>query len=192
MKGSASRLGRVFGGLLLFACLTSSLLVPAEASSTLRNLTLNGGFEATSTGSSSFNGINSGGHSAAPHWLVWNNTSGLTTTDLEPSTAPLGGTTMLHVTTNGLNNGIYQVFSPGSGPATGQANVWVYVVTGVVGVGTGNTSTLSTNGFSTTTGQWEQLRAPQASIPVEEIIIYSAVDGPVEFFVDNARVLTPT
>ena len=85
------------------------------------------------------------------------------------------------------NNGLVQVFgTPGTGPIDAVAEVWVYVNSGIVGLGIGDGgSNRSQQYFSQTTGQWELLTANASTSPVNEIIIYSS-GGSAEFYVDLA------
>jgi hypothetical protein len=131
--------------------------------------------------------------SAAQDWRVFNNSYGTTTTELLPSTLVGGGSEMLHVTTTNAYNGIYQIFLPANtGPSQVLASLSVFVLSGEVGMGTGNGgSTSPWNVVSHTTGQWETLSATTTglpgSTPANEIVLYS-VYGPADFYVDMASV----
>lgn len=76
-----------------------------------------------------------GGNSAASSWTVWNNSDAITTTEIVPATRPGPGSQMLHVRTTGEGNGIVQTFEPGI--ETTNSSVWVFVLEGQVGMGTG-------------------------------------------------------
>jgi hypothetical protein len=67
----------------------------------------------------------------------------------------------------------------------GIGSAWIYVVSGVVGVGTGDDANTIIDVTSSTTGTWEYLQAPSTAGPVNLMIIY-AVGGPAEFYVDDA------
>jgi len=126
------------------------------------------------------------GQSAAANWGVFqNNTPFLTRTDLVPSTLPGGGARMLWVSTSAGSNGINQITGPfGTGPAKATTSAWVYVVSGTVLMGAGNGGQTGVDALTTTTGQWEFLQAPAGQSPVNQIIFY-ALGGPAEFYVDN-------
>lgn len=163
------------------------------------NLVPNPGFETPATGVTpgtpvSYTDFCEGGTSAAADWLVWVNTcpSDISTT-LLPSTAPNGGSYMLHVVTNGAENGIY--FCCFANHAATRSSVWVYVNSGCVGMGTGDGATTSpTDEITCVTGQWiEFYKVPNGVSPASEFIIYAApvsVSSPgADFYVDNAKVV---
>ena len=154
------------------------------------NLLTDPGFETPGAPSpTSFTGLLFGGSSAAQDWVVWNNTSGTTTTELLPSTAPLGGAEMIHVTTHGIYNGLYQPFLPANtGPSSVIGSAWIYVISGTVGIGTGNDGNTSPDILDSTIGQWEFIQAPNAVTPANEFIIYSADNSGANFYADNASV----
>jgi len=134
------------------------------------------------------------GVTAARRWWalatgsIINNTPGITTTELLPSTIVSGGT-MLHVITDTDKNGLVQVFGAiDTGPETAYACLWIYLVSGSVGIGIGNGG--NTNGNDVVlnkTGSWEVLQVSNAHSPVNEIVIAS-LGGGAEFYVENARV----
>jgi hypothetical protein len=131
------------------------------------------------------------GNSAAQDWFVWNNSDATTTTELLSSTLPGGGTNMIHFTTDGGRNGLIQYFLPSStGPDHVIGSAWIYVLSGQVQIGTGDDGSTLGDAFSTTTGEWELLHAPNGVAPANEFIIYS-YNGPVEFYADNASVSVP-
>ena len=155
------------------------------------NLLSNGSFEDVASVSSptTFTGQFSGGSSAADSWLVWNNIFGTTTTELLPSTLPNGGSQMIHVNTTSNRNGLFQVFLPlNTGPDSVISSAWVYTISGIVGIGTGNGGSTARDVFSSTTGQWEFLEAANGISPANEFIIYSASQDGAEFYVDLASV----
>jgi len=132
-----------------------------------------------------------GGHSAADGWGVFHNTvpasGATTTTSLVPTTRPFSnGVRMIRVDVDQPLNGIVGVKGPfNSGSPQGIGSAWVYVVNGVVGMGTGNGGNTGFDAMTTTTGAWEHLQAPNGQSPFNEIIFYS-VGGPAVFFVDDA------
>jgi len=107
-----------------------------------QNLLPNPGFETPATGVTpgttvTYTNYCLGGDSAAADWLIWINTCGTDiSTTLLPSTAPKGGSYMIHVVTNGVNNGIYYCCFTSQPKTT--SSVWVYVNSGCVGMGTGD------------------------------------------------------
>lgn len=133
-----------------------------------------------------------GGTSAATNWSSWNNTPATTITELLPSTLANAGDTMLHVTTTGQLNGVFQNFLLfNTGPNEVISSAWVYVLSGQVGIGTGNGGNTSLDTFSSTTGQWEFLQASNGVSPANEFIVYSASSGGADFYVDLASVDRP-
>jgi hypothetical protein len=141
--------------------------------------------------STSFTGFLDGGspkYSAAQDWLVWNNTSGTTATELLPTTLPGGGVTMIHVTTDEAMNGLFQPFLPyQTGPDHAIGSAWIYVISGQVAIGTGNDGSTGFDTFTSTIGVWKFLEAPNGISPANEFIIYSK-GGPAEFYAENASV----
>ena len=96
------------------------------------NVIANPGFESGS-GSTSSSAL---GNFSAPvtSWGAWNNSPVLTSLEVLPSTLPLAdaGGQMLHISSTGEANGIYQIFSSGSLYAgawffvnSGLANLWM-------------------------------------------------------------------
>lgn len=172
--------------------LTSALALlfasTAHADPPINTWLTNPGFEVVGPSGpmTAYTGGGAGGWSAAANWSVFNNTPGTTRTRLFPSTAPDGDSQMMHVLTTGAENGVVQVFGPlNTGPDHVLSAVRVFVVSGQVGLGTGNGGNTHVDVTSSTTGQWELIQAPNGVIPANEIIIYS-VGGPAEFYVDNA------
>lgn len=128
------------------------------------------------------------GGSAADPWTVWNNNPGVTTTDILPSTRPGGGTHMLHVCTTGPLNGIVQQFMP-STPHT-MSSVWVFVLRGQVGMGTGDAgNTHPHDARSQHQGTWEQLPPSANGVsPANEFIVYAISPEGACYYVDGATV----
>ena len=163
------------------------------------NLLLNPGFESAASGVAAgtsvvLTGLNdSGGSSAAADWNVWSNGSANISTVLMPSTLPAGGSYMLEVTTSGSNGGIYQDFLS-TPAASATASAWVWIVSGCVGIGSGDDGDTGEDTQSCTTGSWIHLTAPNDSTPVTNFLVYDTSAG-ANFFVDNAAVtpgVTPT
>ena len=127
-----------------------------------------------------------GGVSAASGWTVWNNSEARTMTEVVPSTRTPGGQ-MLHVTTSGTLNGIVQTFNPDLADAV--ASIWVFVVVGRVGIGTGNGgATSAEDAESTTIGRWERIQARNGGTPANEFIVYAISPEGADYFVDDAAV----
>ncbi|MCF2151404.1 squalene/phytoene synthase family protein [Desmonostoc muscorum LEGE 12446] len=127
--------------------------------------------------------------SAAENWTVFNNKQNpdfipIITTELVPSTFPGGGSKMIHVKTNGLRCGLVQGFGAiDTGSPSAIASAWIYVVSGKVGIGTGNQGHTGLDVISSKTNTWEHLQSPNGVSPANQLIIYSASDG-AEFYVD--------
>ena len=130
------------------------------------------------------------GLSAGSNWTTWNNSKAITTTDILPSTRPGGGKQMIHVCTTGSNNGLVQAFLPHTEPGIQHAtsSVWVFVLRGKVGMGTGDGGNTGIDAQSTTTGQWEELKAPNGGKPVNEFIVYSVSPAGACYYIDDATV----
>ena len=129
------------------------------------------------------------GPAAAESWGLWNNPATDTTSRVEPTTR-LGGTGwMLRVTTGAGGCGLVQQWAnTGSGPGTGHAEAWVYVIWGSVALGSGNGGNTRGDTFSNSVGQWERLAAPSGRGPVNEVIIYAVPSNGAEFLVDFVAV----
>lgn len=161
------------------------------------NLLLNPGFETPASGVSPGTPVvltgldNSGGGSAAADWTIWSNGPGNISTDLVPSTLPSGGSYMIEVTTTGSDGGLVQQFF--STPANSAlASAWVWIVSGCVGIGTGDDGFTPISSSTCTTGTWIDLTAGNASSPATEFIVYDTMASVgATFFVDNTSV-TPT
>jgi hypothetical protein len=117
------------------------------------------------------------GPSAAPQWTVASSSPGTTATDMLPGTRPDGAALMMHVCTTGAHdNGVFQEFQPPEGLQNVITSVWVFVVRGTVGIGTGNAaSTKPDDAHSTTTGSWELLQAANKEGPPNVFALYSVV-----------------
>jgi hypothetical protein len=156
----------------------------------MANLLANGDFEEPAGAPTSLTQVGVTGLSAAPGWTTWNNVAAVTTTEILPSTAPNGGAQMLHVSTTGQECGLWQQYQPtGSGPAHVMSSVMVFVLSGQVGMGTGNGGeTFPRDHVSMMTNEWEPLAAPNGVSPANEFIVYAISPGGADYYVDNASV----
>lgn len=118
------------------------------------------------------------GSAAAPSWTVASSSPGSTSTDILPCTRADGGELMMHVCTTGRSdNGVFQEFEPPEDLASVVTSVWVFVLRGKVGVGTGNAAaTTPDEAQSTVIGQWELLRAVNRPGPRNTFVLYSVPD----------------
>ena len=169
----------------------------AQTNQSNADLLTNGSFEQVGTQSSTITTGIGPGDAAAAGWSTFNNTDGSTETQhmtygdailppVFPSDPGVGGEHVIRVEASHGNNGLVQVFgAPGTGPIDAVAEVWVYVNSGIVGLGIGDGGSTGPTVFSQTTGQWELLTANASTSPVNEIIIYSS-GGSAEFYVDLA------
>ncbi len=173
----------------LLSPFTCAAVLAANASA--QNLLTNSSFETEGPlgPSASVSGAIGAAFSAAENWFIFQNTPVTTKTELLPSTLPGGGDYMLHVTTNGVNNGIEQVMFPiNEGPACVEHQIWVYVESGVVFAGAGNGGNTGPNSFSTTTGQWELISGKNIVCPANLFIVYAGSPNGAEFYIDVAIV----
>ncbi len=184
---------RSMGLLLWRPMLCAGVLLALTANSRADLIVANPDFNNPQSGvtTSVLTGAHHGGESAAANWTTWNNSVATTTTTLLPSTLPGGGTFMLHVTTTGSNNGIVQVLAPyNTGPVGAMGSAYVYVLSGHVGLGTGNGgNTTPNNSISTATNTWQLLRGfnKPSDSPINEMVIYSQGGG-ADFYVGFAGV----
>ncbi len=168
--------------LLTFAVLAAGVLLAGSAGA---NVLTNPDF---STGGppTTLTGAPAPGGSAAPPWTTWNNSSATTTTG--HLKAFKGRSGVIHVKTTGASNGLVQVWAPiNTGPSKVKHSASIFVVSGKVGMGTGNGGNTGFDTFTTGTGRWETIRGANTVCPANESIIYSA-GGPAEFYVDSASV----
>src|ERR1039457_228553 len=177
----------------LYACVVRlSVSLAAGA-----NIVPNPSFETVgpSGNSTTYTGSANGGASAALTWLVFNNTSSTTTTELCPggpncagAPAPIDGSEVMHIITGGSNNGIYTTFAPYNGPVI--ESLWVYIVAGQAGMGAGNGASTSFELSTSTTGSWVLLSGPNTlnAPPISEYLIYSKGGG-ANFFADIASIV---
>ena len=97
---------------------------------------------------------------------------------------------MIEVTTTGSNGGLYQDFLS-TPAASATASAWVWIVSGCVGIGSGDDGDTGEDTQSCTTGSWIHLTAPNDSTPVTAFIVYDT-SASANFFVDNAAVTPGT
>jgi hypothetical protein len=126
--------------------------------------------------------------SGASYWLLCNDDQAATTSsDLEPSTRVPGGT-MMHVITNSPSgsSGLDQTFAAVTSPQ--YLCVWVYVISGKVGVGAGDGSSTVSDVIELNQGTWEVLNAGSnpGAPAVSEVVLFS-YNGPAEFDIESAR-----
>lgn len=135
-----------------------------------------------------------GGDSAAAEWTTWNNTAGTTRTDLQPSTLPQGYQgQMLHVDTNGTGCGIVQTpFRDDIAPARVIASIWVNVVRGSIGLGTGTGGATGVDARVDATNVWTLVQVGNGRSPANEFVVYADADGGAEFYVDHAWITDTT
>jgi len=178
---------------LIFATACAALTVVAAIGLTAMpasaNVLANPDFNAVgpSGPSTSFTGNGAAGNSAAANWTLFNNGPATIKTQVLPSTRVPGGR-MIHVTTTGHASGLVQVWGAfNTGPANVVSSAWVFVRSGKVYIGTGNGGNTGPNGYSSSTGKWEQIRGANNVCPANETIIYSATPG-ADFYVDVADV----
>ena len=170
------------------------------------NLLSNPSFENLGPGGSTviFSGLNNGGGSAADQWMIWNNTAGSTTrTQLCPydvtcpitGVSPVDGAEMLYVNTDNAFNGVWQSWLPANaGPPVVTSSVWIYMLRGTVGVGSGNDGSTVLEAFATTpvgANGWQLLTWSNVSpfnTPANEIVFYATSAGGAEFYLDAAYV----
>lgn len=102
---------------------------------------------------------NSPPSSTAKFWTVHNSNGGaLITTQMVPSTGPMGPR-MLRIRTGGNEGGVVQHFAPpNSGPAKVVASAWVYVIKGQAQLTVGGDGFFKSSAFNSTTNKWELLQ----------------------------------
>ncbi len=185
--------------LLLAALAACGLPAPARAGGLLQN----GGFDTPTPGLSppnypaSISGVGVGGPSSAEYWTLYNNFDATTSTELLPSTDPMVGGYMIHLTSTPTSgsfsffNGLQQAFPMQSG---GTASVDVNVLSGIVLVAlyANDGGTFIDQASSTVNNQWQTLTvtAPAGSNP-DLIAIYTyngAANTGGEFYADGAGV----
>ncbi len=166
-------------------------------------LLTNGGFDTPTPGLSlpnyptAISGAGAAGPSSAEFWTLFNNFNATTSTELLPTTDPLGSASMIHLSSvtntsdpdGSFFNGLQQVFGTVPGAS---ASVDVFALSGpvILALYTGNGSTLLDFTLSSTTNQWETLTvtSPVGTDP-NLVIVYSySTTGTGEFYADNAAV----
>jgi hypothetical protein len=176
--------------LLLQAVL--ACLMPLTLSA--QNLLHNPGFEKPATGVPpgtpvAYTDYCLGGATAAADWDVWVNTCGTNiSTELIPSTLPVGGKYMMHVVTTGTLNGIFQ--NGFANQTTTLTSIWVYVNSGCIGMGTGDgADTPYTDEMTCEAGSWIEFKAPNGGVPANEFLVYAVLTAGADFYVDKASVV---
>ena len=146
---------------VLFLAAIAVSYVPSSAWA--GNLLQNGGFDTPTPGLSppnyptSITGANAFGPSSAEDWTLFNSRDATTSTELLPSTDPLGSGFMIHLTsvtntsdpTGSFFNGLQQGFATQSG-ATASVNVFVLSGPVILALYAGDGSTLISDTFSST------------------------------------------
>jgi PEP-CTERM motif len=174
------------------------LLTAINLSADPLNLLQNAGFEIPASGvspgtSMNLPGLNnSGGASAAADWTVWSNGLADISTELVPGTLPSGTSYMswmIEVTTTGSYGGLVQQFL-GTPANEVTASAWVWIVSGCVGIGSGDDGFSPVSTSTCTTGKWIDLTTTNTSSPATEFIVYDTLTSPgAKFFVANPSVL---
>ena len=89
-----------------------------------------------------------------------------------------------------IANGVTNVFGDfNTGPDKVFACAWIYLVSGEVGIGTGNGGNTGLDIVLRKTGSWEYVPVSNGVSPANEFIIYS-LGGGAHFFVESAQVST--
>ena len=137
-----------------------------------------------------FTGIGTSGLYVAANWSLFHNNQGTSETELLTNGPPIITPGLIRVSTTASRNGLVNVFLPiDPEPQATVAKVQVYVVRGVVGIGTGNGGDTSFDAFSKSTGSWELIQAGNGGSPANEFIIYAASDDGAVFYVHSAEVV---
>jgi hypothetical protein len=125
--------------------------------------------------------------SAAHEWSTITPDKGTVITEILPSTFPTGKQ-MIRVKTEEAGAGLVQVFSE---PPGDLANVFswalIFIVSGEVGIGTGDQANTDVDMVLRKTGSWELLQVSNGKFPANSFFITSPV-GAAEFYVDSAGV----
>lgn len=172
--------------------LAAMIAAPAAAADTAIPLMINDGFALPGDGPTRSSAVAMQAPTAAPGWSTWNNDPVETTTEIVPSTLPGHGGGMLHVTVAGTRivegSGVYHSYAAvDTGPNAVRALVWLYVVSGQVGIGTGNGGHWIRDAATSTTGRWQLLTAVNGVRPANEVIIY-AINESAEFYIGAVTV----
>lgn len=163
--------------------LTVIAVAGVTGSASAANLASNPGFETASvTGPSLTVGAGVYGVSAAAGWNVYLNSPGSVTTSLVPSTDTLapGGTSMILVTTNNTDNGLFQ----NSVPLFNYLSADFFVISGAAQLIVSDAGGQYVPGVVHTTqiGVWQHLTL--TTVNASLIALYST-GGPASFYVDN-------
>src|SRR5262249_10849642 len=133
------------------------------------NLLMNGGFDTPTPGLSppsyptSTSSVSAAAPSSAEFWSLFNNFPATTSSELLPTTDPLGSDFMIHLTSVGTNggppffNGLQQGFTSQSTAVTASVDVFVLSGPVIVALFSGGGGTFVGGALSTTTGQWETI-----------------------------------
>lgn len=129
------------------------------------------------------------GHTGAENWKYWLSTSGTLNTQLLPS-SKITGNSMIEVDTDGIGNGIVQVFAPANtGYNKVSACVEIHVIEGRVGIGIGNGGNTHSTVWVDSNEHMEQIRLSNGVSPANEIIMYSDSPEGALFEVDSVRII---
>jgi hypothetical protein len=155
------------------ACVLLSVAAPLAFSNVVANPSFESG--AGSTSGSNLNNI----PSPAPGWSGWNNTATTTLLEILPTTLPLpdAGSQMIHISSAGAGNGLYQFFGGGSDYVGG----WFYVNSGSAHFLLGQGSSFFSSD-TTHQGQWEFVGS-STPVSANELAIYTGSGGG-DFFAD--------
>jgi hypothetical protein len=169
-----------------------SVLLLALTTSVHANFLPNGGFDTPNPLLSapnyltSITGAAAIGPTSAETWFMYNNSPDLTTTELLPTTDPLGSGFMIHVSSAGLNNGLNLIF-PAQSSASASVDVFVSSGTAILYLFTGGGTINLAHVESTTTGVWETLTIPVTPGNPNQFVLYTGPAGG-DFFADRASV----
>jgi hypothetical protein len=165
-----------------FLCLASSTAYPGTIT--------NPGFDTPTPNlappnfATSITGNNSSGASSAFDWTLENQSAPTTSTELLPSTDPSGGGFMIHMTSTGSHNDLFQTFDQ---TLQTTASVDIFVLSGTVGFALADTTfeIIRASTTSTEVGQWETLTLGPIG-PVNDILLFTGPGG-ADFFADNVQ-----
>lgn len=183
---------------ILLGGMVCSFSLSAWSANLLKNATFNLPSKGIPLGTTvSYTGCDVAATSAAADWSMWVNScatgSDNVSTTLVPSTLPKSTGYMLHIVTDGNQNGVYQS-NTFNEPNT-LTSVWVYVNSGCVAVGTGDASFTGLDDTFCVTGKWFHIaNVPNGFSPATEIVIYSEnlIPGAAgaDFYVKSGSVVT--
>ncbi|HYH09781.1 MAG TPA: hypothetical protein VEK11_22220 [Thermoanaerobaculia bacterium] len=125
--------------------------------------------------------------SLAAGWSAYN-TTGTLTIERVPSTYPGHKGTMLHIKTTNIDAGLMQIWGDwGTGPSKVITTAKVFVNKGAAAIGSGHLLNTGYDGISKTRGQWEELRAPSGSCPVNQTWLVASTYEGADFYVAEVR-----